>query len=695
MRVTVLLTLCLVPAFAQEAARPLAILNGLGLNRYGVEVAADDSMATVVVTEEFYNPGAGLGEADFYFPLPAGTAVNGLQLSMGDRFYGGNLLTRRRAREIYGEITRRNRDPALLDCVEKDLYRCRVFPVPGHGTSSVKFSYRQPLEAQGSMRRLVVPLDAARFNRSAALDFSLTLHLKTESALQSIFCPTHDVTVRRIDAHEAFVELAAKRAYLARDLVLLYSVENAPIGAVVSSYKRAGEPGYFVLSLDAAFAREAQEKAPRDVVLAVDTSNSAGRNGVDAAAAAVADALETLRPVDRFALVAFSTEARPLTDFCHPGETTGQQVRALFAGQPVAGRTRLGPALAGAAALASRGLPGTGIIVLTDGHETESGDQAAAIAARAARDGHRVGVCGIGDDVDTVRLDWLGGEGRGDAVYGERTAAQGVRYLLDTTRTAPLSDVSVSMEGVSRLYPERLDACQPGDTILVAGRYHQAGPVDVHVRGIVGGELVTHDVRVELRERGGDPAVARLWAARRIGTLLEEARTKGDPALNATEIRRLGRRFGIVTPHTSLLVLEQEDQQRYLQGMRRQPLLNSAGGTLKRRVYTRAVTAAELGERIKKLMRAQSGAVSAFDDLLGANRDHMRAVDDIAFYLSPEGTWVQEDLVDREPAAPREVRFGSPEWEALAADPGTARFLALGRAVFFTLEDGSAVRVLE
>jgi Ca-activated chloride channel family protein len=691
MRTFLAASLLVLPALAQEAGSP-ALLNSLSLKRYDARVRCDGSVANVVVEETFYNPGAGLAEASFLFPLPDGAAADGLELQMGGEFFGGSLLRRERARGIYDEITRRSRDPALLECAGKDLYVCRVFPVPARGDAAVRFAYRHALTAEGPMRRLVVPLDAARFNRAPAAEFSLAVEIRTERGLQAIFCPTHDVTIRRRGAREALVELSGRDAYLARDLVVHFAEEDAPIGAVLGSYRRPGEPGYFVLSIDAAFARDAQERAPKDVVLAVDTSNSTGIYGLESAAAAVAAATASLKPDDRYALLAFGTEPRLLADFRRPGE--GEDARAILSRQPLAGRTRLAAAVRGAEGVAARGRPGTGIILLTDGGD-EAGADEAAEAARAAWDrGHRTGACGFGDPIDIQVLDGIGERGRGDSAYGSRRLSDDVLRMIETTRGVPISDVGVELEGATELCPEDIRVVA-GDAILVAGRYARPGPARVRVTGTVAGERVETTIDVDLRAAGGDPSVARLWAARRIGHLLEDARRADDPDRHRPEIVRLGSRFGIVTPHTSLLVLEEGDQQRLLSGMRRRPLLQSAGGEMvARRAHTSARAATEVVRRIRGLRDARSGEANPFEDLLGGNRLRVRRVLDRTFYRVDDGTWVEDGLVEREPADPRVVRFLSDEWAALAEDPAEAPALSVGRSVLFRLQDGTAVRVV-
>jgi Ca-activated chloride channel family protein len=693
MRTLLALSLLALPALAQDAGSP-ALLNSLSLKRYDATVECRDGVATVAVSETFYNPDAGFAEADFVFPLPPTAAATGLALSMGGESFGGTLLRGDRARDIYDEITRRRRDPAILDCAGKDLYRCRVFPVPGHGDAEVSFSYRQPLEAEGAMRRLVVPLDAARFNRAPAEAFSLSVHIVAEKGLQAILCPTHDVEIRRESAREACLKLEGRGAYLARDLVVLYAEEDAPLGVVLASYRRVGEPGYFVLSIDAAFAREEQEKAPRDVVLAVDTSGSTGVYGLASAAAAVDAVTRALRPDDRYALLAFGTEPRLVADFRRPGE--GEDARALLEAQPLAGRTRLSAAVRGATEVAERGRPGTGIILLTDGDDLDGATPAADAASSALGLGHRIGACGLGTAVDAATLDEIGERGGGDSAYGSERLSEDLQCLVASTRSVPITDVDVDVLGATDLCPSEIRMVQAGEAIVVAGRYTRAGTAQVRVRGKVAGKPVEMRIDATLPESGGDPAVARLWAARRIGQLLEEARRANDPARHEAEITRLGTRFGIVTPHTSLLVLEEGDQARFLKGMGRRPLLQSAGGEMVARpAHTGARTDLDVARRIRKLREARSGEANPFEDLLGKNRLRVQRAGDATFYRGDDGTWVESDLVGREPADPRVVRFLSAEWEELAKDPETAKALAVGRSVLFRLPDGTAVRVAE
>ena len=57
-------------------------------------------------------------------------------------------------------------------------------------------------------------------------------------------------------------------------------------------------------------------------------------------------------------------------------------------------------------------------------------------------------------------------------------------------------------------------------------------------------------------QAGGEPLVARLWATRKIGSLLEQVRRQGANPELVDAVVKLSTAYGIMTPYTSYLVLE-------------------------------------------------------------------------------------------------------------------------------------------
>jgi len=74
------------------------------------------------VTETFVNRGSGIGEADYLFPLPKGAAFQDLKLSINGELVSGETMSAAEARQIYEQIVRQQRDPALVEWMGYGLF---------------------------------------------------------------------------------------------------------------------------------------------------------------------------------------------------------------------------------------------------------------------------------------------------------------------------------------------------------------------------------------------------------------------------------------------------------------------------------------------------------------------------------------------------------------------------------------------
>src|SRR5262249_21992193 len=101
--------------------------------------------------------------------------------------------------------------------------------------------------------------------------------------------------------------------------------------------------------------------------------------------------------------------------------------------------------------------------------------------------------------------------------------------------------------------------------LTLIGRYKNDSDLN-HIRltlkGLSGGALkhyVYENQSFPLRNEQND-FLPRLWATRRVGWLMEQVRTNGEQKELRDEIVDLGTRYGIVTPYTSYLALEESVQ---------------------------------------------------------------------------------------------------------------------------------------
>ena len=101
--------------------------------------------ATVETTMVFHNPNGRILEGELVFPLPDGAAVCGYALDIDGRMVDGVVVPKEKARVAFETETRRNVDPGLVEHVKGNLYKTRVYPLPAGGDRTIRLAYTTPL----------------------------------------------------------------------------------------------------------------------------------------------------------------------------------------------------------------------------------------------------------------------------------------------------------------------------------------------------------------------------------------------------------------------------------------------------------------------------------------------------------------------------------------------------------------------
>jgi len=367
----------------------------------------------------------------------------------------------------------------------------------------------------------------------------------------------------------------------ATDFQLYYTLADSDFGLNALTHREPGEPGYFMLLLSPKQDWGEREIEGKNLVLALDTSGSMVGQKIEQAKAALKQVLQGLRPGDRFGLLTFATETRRFADGLLPvNQANVGKAMSFVAGLEARGSTALNDAMTEAVGLTSTAEERPSMVMLlTDGLPTQGERNPEQIVKNvAAANGtesddepddrrSRVFIFGVGDDVNTHLLDRVA-EGNGGATTYVRPAEDieaAVSGLYAKLSHPVLTDVKLDIGGINphEIYPARLPDLFVGSQVIVTGRYDGDGAATVELTGQAAGERRADEYKVDFpREAEADAFVARVWAVRRIGYLLDEVRLHGEDKELKDEIVRLAVQFGIVTPYTSYLVQEDEDLRR-------------------------------------------------------------------------------------------------------------------------------------
>ena len=517
---------------AAEAKVPIALREA----KLDVETHGGLARTTLLLT--LFNPNDRLLEGNLEFPLQPGQQVSAFALDIDGVLRDAVPVPKQKAQQVFETIERRNVDPGLLEQTAGNHFRLRVYPIPARGTRQVRLVIDEALRRDGDAWRLDVPVHLLDEADGASL--SIQSDGLRAAPTQGGRFETLRFERRRgayVARHDILRERMASGTARPGSTLALRLPASADAQAYVQSFD--GERFALVdLPLPEASAAVTKRRVPASVGLLWDASASARHR----------DRQGEFALLDRYFAAMGDGEVR-LRVLRDVGEDGGRF--AIRNGDWSALRKALETLVHdGASDLADwTPEPGVGEYLLVSDGLHNYGDR----AFPALKAGQSLyALASSGAEVDATRLSALA-RARG----GRLVRWQG-RDGLDAAANALLGQgrrvIGLEGEGIDDLLPQSWDI---DDGLLrVSGRMTEA-TARVRVRVQEGGRVRTVDASIAA-DAPTSTQVATLWASWQVASKAAE------PERHRGAITRLGQRFGIVTPDTSLLVLESpEDYVRY------------------------------------------------------------------------------------------------------------------------------------
>nr|HEX4317867.1 VIT domain-containing protein [Kofleriaceae bacterium] len=536
-----------------------------------VAIRVDGYLADATVTQQFQNGADTPVEAVYLFPLPDHAAVTEMTITIGKRTIRGDIHERAKAKQLYEAAKQKGFVAALLTEERPDLFTQAIANLEPHVPVSVTIRYVEPLAYADGGYELRFPMTATPHpgatgaaatvaaatvapDQRSGHDISLAVDLDAGVPVQSLESPSH-----RIEVRGSRVQIAATDNIPNKDFVLRYRVAGAEPAFGALSYRDGDGPGSFLFVAQPPALGAATAVAPREIIFALDTSSSMRGAPLAKAKEVIRRVLATLRPDDTFSVVRFDDGASALGPELIANKPRNvalalDWVDKLDAG----GATEMTSGIDAALALPHDPARVRIVALLTDGFV---GDEDAIVADVAAKAGaSRVFAFGVGSAVNHWLLDELADAGRGAVHYvrpdeDTATAVDAFRRRID----APvLTDVSIDWGGlaVSDVAPHALPDLFAGQPLTVSGHYARGGNATVTVHARRDGRDVSFAVPVSLADHDASrPAIAQVWARRRIGELERALSRKDDPAMVA-DVIALSVQARVLTRYTAFVAVD-------------------------------------------------------------------------------------------------------------------------------------------
>jgi Ca-activated chloride channel family protein len=562
---------CLPPA---HAAGLLIADGGLGgvlqIKDHQVQVTLNNGVAVTRVTEVFKNTENRQVEALYTFPVPRGASVANFSMWINGQEMVGEVVEKKRAREIYNSYKSVRRDPGLLEQTDFRTFEMRIFPIAANAEQKVEITYYQELDLDHDWATYVYPLATATrpgVDMRATGKFAFAINVKSAVPIRALESPSHGeafiVAKHSPEYWQASLETAG--GSLARDVVLACHLERPQTGLDLVTSKRAGEDGFFCMTLTAADDLAKAEEG-MDYVFLLDISGSMAEDGkLLLSKQSVGAFIHELEAKDQFELLVFNVQ--PTLTFGKlqaAGADAKQQAMTFLEGQRARGGTVLHPAITTAYKYAGADRP-LNVVILSDGL-TEPGERTELLRLIAARPRNAKVFCiGVGNDVNRPLLEQLAQDAGGLAAFvsrGDDFTRQAQAFRRKLTRPAA-TDLALEVAGV-KVYdvePRVLPNLYHGSPLRIYGRYQGGSEGSVTVRGNLSGVEFKKAAKLEFpQEDTANPEIDRMWAWHHIDELLKQADRTGSRSSVADEVIRLAEDYSIVTEYTSFLVLENDGE---------------------------------------------------------------------------------------------------------------------------------------
>ena len=568
-------------------------------SRYDIDITG--VIARTTLTQHFRNSSGLWLEGIYAFPMPDGSAIDGLRMRIGDRFIEGQIKEKKKAKKIYEKAKSKGKKAALLVQHRPNLFTNSVANIGPGEIISVQITYQQIIEPDADTYALRAPLvaapryqpepsvqlalnegngwhpvkpdDAGILTNGAIIDprtfasasphnpVEITVRLNAGFPLGQISSNTHKVAIERKDDRAAIIKLDTKEP-ADRDFVLSWLPQDFQ-QPQFSLFKETMESGtYYLATVTPPRLGKIKVLPPRNIIFVQDVSGSMSGESIEQARSGLEIALERLQPQDHFNIIFFSDEFDSLSRRLLPA--TPKNIRRglkAVSNMEATGGTEMLPALELALRLArqAKGERLTQIIFLTDGAVSNEAEMMRAIHAGLGKS--RLFTVGIGSAPNGYFMNAAAYMGRGSNVYinNLEMVTERMERLFAKLEAPVLTDLKIILpSNAGGLTPNPLPDLYAGEPVVAAFMAKGELPGQVRITGNLGSHKVQLIIDADKAiERIG---VAKLWARQHIrGYEMLRNSSQADKDLKEkliSNILTLALDFQLISSQTSLVAVD-------------------------------------------------------------------------------------------------------------------------------------------
>ena len=556
-----------------------------------VRIRITGMIARVKVEQHFKNPTKGWMEGVYVFPLPEESAMDHLDMKVGERMIEGQIKEKEEAKKTYEAAKQEGKKATLLAQERTNIFTANVANIGPQEEITVAIEYQETLRYDQGQFRIRFPMvvgpryipgtpmatgfigagfspdtdqvpDGNRItppvlhpSKGMINPVSIKIDLDVGFPLAKLESLYHKTSMQQ-NGQRYSIQLTDSETPANRDFELVWKPEvgNTPQAAVFTETKN-DKTYALVMVMPPYQTTEAKAKPmPREVIYVIDTSGSMEGMSIEQAREALALAFGRLTPQDRFNVIQFNSYTSKLYPDAVPvNGRTLQQARDYAKNLRANGGTEIAGALD--AALIGSDNPNVlrQVIFLTDG--SVGNEEALFGIIRKKLGDSRLFTIGIGSAPNSYFMTKAAEFGHGTFTYIGKVEEVNEKMsgLFRKLENPVLTNISVNLPGAieGEMWPKQLPDLYAGEPVMLSAALKDIG-TEMILTGNNG--AAKWQTKLSLAINKTESGVGVLWARKKISSLMDNAQNNPDEAKQAIITTALDHH--LVSKYTSLVAVD-------------------------------------------------------------------------------------------------------------------------------------------
>ena len=567
-----------------------------------VDAHVNGMLAEVHYSQLFKNDSDEWREGIYVFPLSEASAINHMEMRIGERIIIGEIKEKQEAKRVYEEAKREGKRAALTEQQRPNMFTQKVANIGPGEEVEIRLTYIQKIDFRNSQFEWRLPTtitpryipgvpllpesDNEEIQFFSDPDFGwanatslvpdaheitppmiaeqggkirnpvkISVTLDSGLPLSHIDALYHDVVIKK-DNGEHHIKLSKSFVEMDRDFVLQWASTNqsTPTAAIFSETTHGED--YAMLMLVPPTDNSLTMALPRDIVFIIDTSGSMQGDSIEQARNSLAAALQRLGKQDRFNIIEFNSNYHPLFSGLQAVDSNSIYMASEWVERLSAtGGTEMLPALEAAFRNMDSEERLQQIVFITDGAVGNEKQLLKSIYDNLGSS--RLFTVGIGSAPNSYFMRKAAEFGNGTFTHigNQSEVGEQMTLLFNKLESTVTTNISINWSAQAEYYPSSIGDLYQGEPLIVNAKLEHF-PKEITIKGKT--ENSEWIRTLSLPKKARHKHLSTVWAREKIESI-EDKETTGTITESSakSEILSLALRHKLLSRFTSFVAIEQ------------------------------------------------------------------------------------------------------------------------------------------